>query len=146
MSLSKKIRFKYIKRNLIFRFDAGTSRGVLKNKLVYWIQAFEEKSPKIIGWGEAAPLVKLSIDDRPDFEIVLEDYLKKLESISWDMNEEAILREVSDLIPFDLPSIRFGVETALLDLKNGGKKKILENDFFDEVKPIDINGLIWMGD
>ncbi|MEN2281188.1 o-succinylbenzoate synthase [Algoriphagus sp. SE2] len=146
MSLSKKIRFKHIKRNLIFRFDAGTSRGVLKNKVVYWIQAFEEKKSEIIGWGEAAPLVKLSVDDRSDFEDVLEDYFKKLESISWDMNEEAILKQVSDLIPFELPSIRFGVETALLDLKNGGKKKILENVFFDESKPIPINGLIWMGD
>ncbi|WP_296699993.1 o-succinylbenzoate synthase [Algoriphagus sp.] len=146
MSVNKRIRFSYIKRNLIFRFDAGTSRGILKTKVVYWIQAFEDHSPKIIGWGEAAPLVNLSVDDRPDFEIVLENQLKELENENWEMNEEVILNQVSNLVPFELPSIRFGVETALLDLKNGGKKKILENDFIDEQKPMPINGLIWMGD
>jgi len=131
---------------LIFRFDAGTSRGVLKTKEVYWIKAFEERNPKIIGWGEAAPLLKLSPDDRPDFEQVLNHELQKLESLTWEMEEGALLNQVSELIPFELPSIRFAVETAMLDLIHGGKKKILDNCFLEELKPIPINGLIWMGD
>jgi O-succinylbenzoate synthase len=37
------------------------------------------------------------------------------------------------------------LETALLDLKNGGKRVIFENSFLIS-KPIPINGLVWMGD
>ncbi|MDI1323041.1 MAG: o-succinylbenzoate synthase [Algoriphagus sp.] len=139
------IRFEYIKRTLRFRFDAGTSRGVLRSKDVFWIKAFRSESPEIYGWGEAAPLVKLSPDDRPDFEKVLAKVLKQMETISLDMEESSILEILREVIPFELPSIRFALETALLDLKNGGKKKILENPFFDRNEPIPINGLIWMG-
>ncbi|SIN81827.1 o-succinylbenzoate synthase [Algoriphagus halophilus] len=139
------IRFEFIKRNLIFRFDAGTSRGVLKTKEVFWIKAFRESEPDLIGWGEAAPLVKLSPDDRPDFEQVLEKTLRDLEKESWSMEEASILEKVANLIPFELPSIRFGVETALLDLLNGGNQKIVSNPFYEKGLPIPINGLIWMG-
>ena len=140
------IRFEYHKRTLQFRFDAGTSRGVLRSKDVFWIKAFRADSPEICGWGEAAPLVKLSPDDRPDFEKILLKVLKEMEVISWNQEEKSILEKLKEVIPFELPSIRFGLETALLDLKNGGKKRILESPFYDRKEPIPINGLIWMGD
>lgn len=140
------LRFSYIKRTLIFRFDAGTSRGVLKSRDVYWIQAFDPKNPEIKGWGEAAPLVKLSPDYRDDFEEVLNRILQKLKGETWESAQDSFLSKLKDLIPSDLPSIRFGLETAILDWMNGGKKRILTNDFFDVQKPIPINGLIWMGD
>ena len=44
-----------------------------------------------------------------------------------------------------MPSVRFGVETALLDLLYGGKKKHFDNEFYELGKPIQINGLVWMG-
>jgi o-succinylbenzoate synthase len=44
------------------------------------------------------------------------------------------------------PSILFGMETALLDLKNGGKGIIFNNDFTTREQKIPINGLVWMGD
>lgn len=140
------LRFEYLKRTLQFRFDAGTSRGVLRSKDVFWIKAFKAESSDICGWGEAAPLVKLSLDDRPDYEEVLVKVLKQMETIHWTLEENSILEKLKEVIPFELPSIRFGLETALLDLKNGGKKRILENPFYDRNKPIPINGLIWMGD
>ncbi len=143
---SVSIRFKYLKRTLKFRFDAGTSRGVLRSKDVFWIKAFRDESPEICGWGEAAPLIKLSPDDRPDFEEVLLKVLKQMEDISWNLEEDFILEKLREFIPFELPSIRFGLETALLDLKNGGKKKTFDNPFFDRNDPILINGLIWMGE
>lgn len=143
---SPSIRFEYIKRTLQFRFDAGTSRGVLRSKDVFWIKAFRVESPQICGWGEAAPLVKLSPDDRPDFEEVMVKVMKQMETISLNMEEDFILEKLKEVIPFELPSIRFGLETALLDLKNGGKKKLFDNPFYDRNEPIPINGLIWMGD
>jgi o-succinylbenzoate synthase len=140
------LRFEYLKRTLQFRFDAGTSRGVLRSKDVFWIKAFKAESSDICGWGEAAPLVKLSPDDRPDFEEVLMKVLNQMEAIHWILEENFILAKLKEVIPFKLPSIRFGLETALLDLKNGGKKRILESPFYDLKEPIPINGLIWMGD
>lgn len=140
------LQFSYIKRTLNFRFEAGTSRGVLRTRDVYWIKAWDPKYPEIIGWGEAAPLVKLSPDYREDFEKILGKILEKLNKETWETSQDVVLFKLKDLIPFELPSIRFGLETAILDWINGGKKRILANDFFDSQKPIPINGLIWMGD
>ncbi|WP_111670377.1 o-succinylbenzoate synthase [Algoriphagus litoralis] len=140
------LQFSYRKRTLIFRFDAGTSRGVLKTRDVYWIKALDPKNPNIMGWGEAAPLVQLSPDYREDFEVILGNLLEKLSLESWDLDPKSVLLKLKEILPFELPSIRFGLETAILDWINGGKKRILANGFFDKQKPIPINGLIWMGD
>ncbi|OOG77834.1 o-succinylbenzoate synthase [Algoriphagus sp. A40] len=140
------LQFSFIKRTLVFRFDAGTSRGVLKTRVVYWIKAFDPNNPEIVGWGEAAPLVKLSPDYRDDFEEILAKILQKLNTETWELDQEAILFKLKELIPFEFPSIRFGLETAILDWLNGGKRRLLANDFYDFQKPIPINGLIWMGD
>jgi o-succinylbenzoate synthase len=140
------LQFSYLKRTLRFRFDAGTSRGVLKTRDVYWIKASDPGNPEIIGWGEAAPLIKLSPDYREDFEEILGKTLREMSHQNWEIDQDSVLLKLKDLIPHDLPSIRFGIETAILDWKNGGKKRILTNDFFDAQKPIPINGLIWMGD
>lgn len=146
MSESSKITFEYLKRTLVFKFDAGTSRGVLKTKEIFWIKAFCPNQPEVVGWGEAAPLVKLSMDDRPDFEWVLQKMLEHMGKVAWSQNEDEGLRQLQYLIPVDLPSIRFGLETAIFDLLNGGQKKILGNDFFEGNRTIPINGLIWMGE
>ncbi|MEB2778034.1 o-succinylbenzoate synthase [Algoriphagus sp. D3-2-R+10] len=146
MTDSPKITFDYLKRTLVFKFDAGTSRGVLKTKDVYWIKVFYSGHPEIIGWGEAAPLVKLSLDDRPDFEQILQHTLKGISNVNWNKSEGGVLEQLQELIPFELPSIRFGLETAILDLMNGGKKMILGGEFFEGEKSIPINGLIWMGE
>lgn len=140
------LQFSFIKRRLVFRFDAGTSRGILKTRDVYWIQAFDPQNPEIIGWGEAAPLVKLSPDFREDFEEILVKILEKLNGETWESDQQSILIKLKELISFELPSIRFGLETAIMDWMNGGKRRILSNDFYDFQMPIPINGLIWMGD
>jgi o-succinylbenzoate synthase len=140
------LQFEWIKRTLNFRFDAGTSRGILKTRVVYWIKAYDPNQPGRIGWGEAAPLVKLSLDDRPDFEQLLTQELSKIKEIKFEMSSESILRLIQVYVSPDLPSVRFGLETAILDFFHGGEKRILPNSFFDESQPIPINGLIWMGD
>lgn len=140
------LQFSYIKRTLIFRFDAGTSRGVLKTRDVYWIKSWDPKNPEIVGWGEAAPLVQLSPDYRVDFQAILDKVMTDMRLETWELDPKSVLLKLKEILPFDLPSIRFGLETAILDWMNGGKKRILANDFFDVQKPIPINGLIWMGD
>jgi len=140
------LKFEIIPRTLQFRFDAGTSRGVLKARNIWWVKAYDLKNPNQIGWGEAAPLVKLSPDDRPDFEEVLKGILEKCERIEWPNAENEIISLIRELVPFELPSIRFGLEMALLDWLQGGDKRFFKNSFFDEKKAIPINGLIWMGE
>jgi o-succinylbenzoate synthase len=131
------LQFSYIKRTLVFRFDAGTSRGVLKTRDVFWIKAIDPKNPNAAGWGEAAPLVKLSPDFRDDFEFVLQKTLERMNQEAWESELQAVLLKLKALIPFELPSIRFGLETAVLDLLNGGQKRILKNEFFDMLEQID---------
>ncbi len=146
MTMSSKLNFSYLKRTLNFRFDAGTSRGVLKTRDVFWIRCWSESAPSVIGWGEAAPLIGLSPDFRADFEEMLQEQLKKAENQTWPITELELLNLIKELVPFELPSIRFGLETAVLDLLNGSQKRIFSNEFFDHQLPIPINGLIWMGD
>lgn len=141
-----KIKSKYVPYTLKFRFEAGTSRGILKTKKTYIIRLTSITSPEIDGFGEAGPLVGLSVDDREDFEEQLERILPQIEGFSIPFQQEEILNLVEKAVPAHLPSIRFGVETALLDLLNKGNKRILANDFYDMESPIPINGLVWMGD
>ena len=138
------ISFSYVPYELRFKFDAGTSRGVLKNKLTYFIKA--KDSEGVEAWGEAAPLPKLSIDDVPDFENQLKNLCEKLQVEDIEADDEAVYAWVDTHIPNALPSIRFAFETALLDLIHGGQKMIFASDFYASSKPIPINGLIWMGD
>lgn len=141
----KDIQFTYVTHLLQFKFEAGTSRGVLREKMIFLVKAFQKDLPQSIGWGEAAPLVKLSIDDIPDFEIQLANLCKKLSGSSVPANEASILDWVGDNIPLFLPSIRFAFETAMLDLLHQGVKMVFDTPFFNQQKSIPINGLIWMG-
>ncbi|GMQ26755.1 o-succinylbenzoate synthase [Algoriphagus sp. oki45] len=146
MADSFRFQFSLIKRVLQFRFDAGTSRGVLKTREVFWIKVTHPDDQEKVGWGEAAPLVGLSPDYREDFEQVISAQLEKLARETWEVDTSSVLDQVKARVPFELPSLRFGVEMALLDWIQGGKKRFFPNPFFDEKKPIPINGLIWMGD
>jgi o-succinylbenzoate synthase len=145
MSSPATLRFSYLKRTLQFRFEAGTSRGVMRTRDVFWIKVCRQGDRDQVGWGEAAPLAGLSPDFGPGFEMLLAGILREANARIWDLEEESVLQQVKNLVPFSLPSLRFGLETALLDLTNGGRKRILANSFFDQGTPIPINGLIWMG-
>lgn len=145
MSLSARLEFSYLKRTLLFRFEAGTSRGVMRTRDVYWIKVHRKGDLDQVGWGEAAPLTGLSPEYGPDFEAQLAGVLQQANARDWDLEEESCLHQVRELVPFSFPSIRFGLETGLLDLINGGIKRILTNAFFDQGIAIPINGLIWMG-
>jgi o-succinylbenzoate synthase len=144
MTKTFKATFEYHPKKLIFKFDAGTSRGILKSKISYLIKA--QSTDLGSGFGEAGPLPKLSLDDTPDFPRILEKYLAELEGKDIPMGEEELLSFVEKTISDDHPSIRFAVETALLDLVNGGQKKIFSSQSLDSLPPVHINGLIWMGD
>ena len=126
----------YFPYKLNFIIPGGTSRGVLKTKDTYFIKLWNDKTPEIFGIGEAALFRGLSSDDVPDYEHILEQICQNPEK--WIENKELKLNHY--------PSILFGLETALLDLQNGGKRIIFPSDFTLGKKGIRINGLIWMGE
>ena len=118
--------------NLNFIIPGGTSRGVLKNKPTWYIKIYHDDNPSIFGLGECGPIEGLSLESGAK----MMHQLKKVQE------------SINDLSSLDLslfPSINFGIENALKDLKNGGKRIIFQNSFL-QGKPIKINGLIWMGD
>lgn len=135
------LRATYFKRVFEFNFKARTSRGLMRDKTSWFIKVSRENT-NIFGIGEAGPLAGLSVDAGPDFEEKLSGVVDSFnaanyENLSWE--------NVRSFVPSSLPSIIFAFETALLDLANGGRRVLFDNDFV-KGKPIPINGLIWMGD
>jgi o-succinylbenzoate synthase len=132
----------FIRKVFHFNFKARTSRGLMRDKTSWFIKLWDHREPSTVGLGECGPLTGLSVDDRPDFEEVLVKILDDLQQASLNLADaDKFLKN----IPQELPSILFALETALLDLRNGGKRIIYNNSFL-QGKSIDINGLIWMGD
>ncbi|MFN8355377.1 MAG: o-succinylbenzoate synthase [Spirosomataceae bacterium] len=134
------------KHVLDFRFEAGTSRGILTQKNTWFVKIYDTEQPAVYGLGECGPLQGLSIDDVSDFEEVLQRICGSfnrydLEVFAWNLN-----LVIEQLIPNQYPSIRFGLETALHDFLNGGKRIIFNNAFSQGQQAIPINGLIWMGE
>lgn len=135
----------FTKHTLDFKFEAGTSRGVLTHKDSYFVKIFDHENSSVFGLGECSPLKGLSIDDRPDFDLQLLSICENfntldLEVYPWNLN--IILDQVLDKT---FPSIVFAFETAMLDLMNGGKRIVFNNAFAKANRTININGLVWMG-
>ena len=123
----------YLKYNLRFKQPAGTSRGILTEKETWFVKIWRSEQPEIYGLGECALFRGLSADDTPDYEKKLAD----------------ICQNIYTLMPYilkGLSSIQFGLNTAMADLNNGGKRIIYPTPFTQGHKDIEINGLIWMGD
>jgi len=118
---------------LRFLKPAKTSRNTFEEKKHWLVKIWDINNPTVIGIGEAAPLEFLSPDYREDLHSNIESTLNLL--------IEGHRFEDLDLSGF--PSIKFCIESALIDLKNGGKQVYFRSEYLIK-KPIPINGLIWM--
>jgi len=125
------MKAKFHKKTFHFKRPSGTSRGILTEKHAWFIEIWEESAPEVIGIGECSVIPGLS----PDF-VSFKQYEAKVAEVCSNLNVDL----------GEWPSIQFGVETALLDLKNGGNRIIFENEFSKGNRSIPINGLVWMGD
>lgn len=123
---------RYKKHTLQFIKPAGTSRGVYHSKNSWFVYISKNG---ITGVGECSLLKGLSIDDKDDFEKTLHDVIQKINKGIFDFNDPLL----------DYPAIKFGIETAMLDLQNGGCGIIFPSDFTRRKTKIVTNGLIWMG-
>jgi o-succinylbenzoate synthase len=123
----------HIQHILDFRFEAGTSRGVLTQKPTTYL-VLEENG--VVGIGECSTIPGLSIDPEATFK-------HKLDEICQLINSEVAAHSLSLT---DFPAIAFGLEMALLDLKAKGSKLLFPSIFTNGKTGIPINGLVWMGD
>ena len=98
-----------------------------------WFIIIENNGKK--GVGECGILRGLSHDDRPDFEQKLQWTCENI-SLGKDKLWEALL---------DFPAIQFGVEMAFLSIESDNPFLLFPSDFTNYIKPILINGLVWMG-
>lgn len=100
-------------------------------KDTYYIKVWDDDGdPSVFGWGEAALFSGLSLDSRPGYEEMLARVC------------------VDPASPPDLtlwPSIRAGLEAAMLDLRGGGRRVLYPTPWIGGEEGILINGLIWMG-
>ena len=129
------LQVSYKKHVFNFKRPAGTSRGVLNHRTSYHLILWDSEQPEIKGFGECSTIKGLSPDPWDSYEKILceiQEHPKPLEI--WI--EEGLK---------DFPSIRFGLEMALADLRSGGNQILFSSDFTDGKEGIPINGLIWMG-
>lgn len=140
------LKLEYKPYTLEFTFDAGTSRGVMKKREVWYLKVFDDRHPDVVGYGEVAPLHRLSIEDVSLVEDVLIQIQREIVSHTTPRSQESVMETAKKLSPTPFASIRFGLEVALLDLLNGGRQMIFDTGFSAGNVRIPINGLIWMGD
>jgi O-succinylbenzoate synthase len=131
-----------------FSFDARTSRGTMKDRTCWFLKFHDDKDPETIGIGECAPLSGLSEELGPDYENRLDVLIHKINELKVD-SIPSTLADISVLaarleIKSSESSILLGLEMGLLDLANGGLRKVF-NSSFANGQPIPINALIWMG-
>ena len=123
------------KYDLQFEKPAKTSRNVFTTRTIYIIHLMDTVSGKI-GEGEASPLSLLSIDDVSDYEEILKQKL----------DEFCEVGDVRDMDLFSYPSIRFGIETALLNIGADDAGRMFQTAFTQGKAQIPVNGLVWMND
>ncbi|WP_276495791.1 o-succinylbenzoate synthase [Pontibacter litorisediminis] len=138
------LQLSYTPHTLQFKFDARTSRGALSEHKVYFLKVWDAETPEVYGTGECAPLAGLSIDYRPDLEQKLQQVVELVNNRQVSLSTDAELPQELQLQQW--PALRFALETALLDLENGGNGLIYGNAFSRGEAGIPINGLVWMGD
>lgn len=119
-------------RVLHFKQPAGTSRGIYTTRKIWLVHLSDGERT---GVGECAPLPDLSCDAMTD-----ELYEAKLCHFCEDLCRVGKI-DVDSLR--DYPSMLFGLETALINLRNGDC--LFDTAFSRGEEGIPINGLVWMG-
>lgn len=129
------MKIEILKYTLLFNRPAGTSRGILKTKNTWFIKVYEQENPKGFGLGEINMFQGLSFDDHEGFYHKLGEVQKNPQLYIDNLHHELI----------DFPSIRFGLESALLDFNKSKDHILFPSEFTKGNAGIPINGLIWMG-
>lgn len=117
---------------LHFKQPAMTSRGRYESRPV-WFLILEENGTT--GIGECAPLAGLSRETPEQVEDLFKEIVAAPELFA---GRPELLREV--------PSVRFALEMAWIDLQQGGTRILFPSSFTEGQQSIPVNGLIWIGE
>ncbi len=126
----QEIAFELIPFNIRFKKPAKTSRDTLTSRDIYFVKLFYTQKPDVYGLGECSPIYGLSPESPQEVK----------ESLEHHLNAIATHRSV-DFTTIEISSVRFCLEMAVMDLINGGARRIFPGRF---ESPIPINGLVWM--
>jgi o-succinylbenzoate synthase len=129
------IKASFTKRTLFFKNPAGTSRGVLHQKDVFYLILNDSENASKKGIGEIAPIPGLSPDSISELE-------KKISGLVQKINTG---KEIGENEFEGFPAVNFGYETAKKGLYSSSPVLLYASDFTNRRKGIPINGLIWMG-
>ncbi|MCB0757215.1 MAG: o-succinylbenzoate synthase [Flavobacteriales bacterium] len=118
------------------RFPLGTSKGVIQERTVWYLIAWDPSRPRLRGIGEAALFPGHSAEFPADVRTKLIELCR--DTSNWEQ------RLTGDLV--QVPCVRFAVEQCLKDLAASGSKVLFPSEFTLGRAGIPINGLVWMGD
>ncbi len=124
---------RWIYHPLHFRFEAGTSRGVLHQKDSWFLIISNLQGQN--GIGELSLIPGLGHESANAIPQALNQLCKQI-------NEPE--NQIDKLISKN-PSLAFAYETARADLENGGRQLLFDTAFTRGTEGIPIHGLIWMG-
>lgn len=126
------MRLQFAPYILKFKQPAGTSRGVLTEKITCFLRMFDENDPTRYGVGEAAIFPGLSpeADDRFFYKLM-------------ELQANVRLGLKTDLSRF--PSLQCGFEQVIRDFSGGCHGIYYNSPFLLGEESIEINGLVWMG-
>lgn len=127
------MRMQFAPYMMKFKQPAGTSRGILTEKITCFIRVFDENNPDVYGIGEAAVFPGLSpeADERYFYKVM-------------ELQANVRLGKQTDLSHF--PSLQAGFEQAIRDFAGGGHGIYYNSPFIAGNESITINGLVWMGE
>ena len=121
----------YKKYILNFKQASGTSRGILRTKETFFLKIIEGSKT---GYGECGLFRGLSIDDRPDYEAKLQWVCNNITN-----NIDELLKEL-----IEFPSIQFGLEQAIISLKNENPFELFPSKFTESKDALEDKGELWV--
>jgi o-succinylbenzoate synthase len=135
---------------LQFKFEAGTSRGVMTQHHIYLLHLHYKNT--LVGQGEIAPLPQLSKDAAIPYNDLLTQlchhFNQQKITIAYYTTVDEWVSALLATLPYEptaLPALLFALEMVWLGWKNGSPDKLYDNSFYDQSTPLPINGLVWMG-
>lgn len=118
---------------LKFNFEAGTSRGILTEKLSWFLILNDDEGNR--GIGEVSIIPNLSPEWDPT------SFPKFIEHFSKNIND--FIESPQFLNHY--PAVKFALECASSNLKQNKKGCVFPGPFYEGKREIPINGLVWMG-
>lgn len=130
------LRFEAQPFTLFFRFEAGTSRGILTEKHGWLIRLSHPLNPSMAGIGECSLIPGLSPDHPEALLQLINDFsLNGLDPEDFNRHHALLF-----------PALSFAIETAMAQMRHHGDMRLYPSGFTEGSVGIPINGLIWMGE